>query len=99
LVHSMSHLNPFHTFAPYFFNIRFNIILISSPGSPLRFSDRNFEYSFHFPVSALCPAHVLLLYYVIYCLDYNSVEQCFSTGGQLLNFCWSANHVVWVYLF
>ena len=54
----LSQMNPVHALLHYFFETRFNIILLSIPGS----SKWSFSPRFHFSsVCTICPSHLILL--------------------------------------
>ena len=62
----LSQLDPVRTPTFYFLKIRVNIILLSTPGFPrlalsLRFPHQNPVYTSSLPISATCPAHLILL--------------------------------------
>jgi hypothetical protein len=64
LVLILSHMNPVHTFLPYFPNIHYNIILSSSPkpsewSTPLKFSGQNVVCVSYFSHACYisCPCH------------------------------------------
>ena len=65
----LNHLDPIHTPTSHFLKTHFNIIFSSTPGirewsRSLRFPHRNSVHNSPLPIRAICPAHLILLYFI-----------------------------------
>ena len=65
----LSHFDPVHTPTSHFLKIHLNIILLSTPGShkwalSFRFPLQNPVCTSSLPISATCPAHLILLDFI-----------------------------------